>query len=252
MKRINILLLGIIVLILTGCTAEVNIDLSESSIKEQVIIIDKDKSVDVATKYRQYVPVYYDQIVADTEDDVRKPDYTYYNRSSSKIPDGNKITYDHLYSLSDYNKSNMLKGNFRSGAVEYSIEEGTISIYTDANGILAFDSFDDLTSVKVNIMTDLEVIESNADEENNGMYTWNITKNNTRRNIYLQAKNKLYYSIHPEEKKNKKNNKKSNQNEEDDTEESEKTNYWIYVLLVVIGFPLLLILVSLIYSKLSR
>ena len=242
MKRV--LLLLIMIILLTGCTAEVNYKLNESNISEQVIIVDRDGTKEeILGRYRKYIPVYSDETIADADPDERMTGYTYYNRDDKELNDGYKFTYNHLYVLKDFNRSNTLNRTFHSGALEYSIENGIINIYTDSNGIKWFDSYPELTNIKVNIITDLEVIKNNADSVNNNIYTWNFTKEDNEKNIYLQTKNHLYDEVH---------NNKNNKNDEKESEEEEKNNYLLIVALVIGSFVLLLIVLFVFKNKLSR
>lgn len=247
MKKIKIGLYIFLLLLLTGCTAEVNIDLKEDYLVEKITIVDKEGTKDeISKRYRRFVPAYYDDIVADELADEKIEGFTYYNRSSQELSDGYAFTYSRTFKLNEYNKASSFKSTFRSGAVEYSNEEGTIDIYTDSNGLLIFDTYPNLYSVKVNITTKQEVLDNNADEVKGHTYSWTINRNDKERNIYLQAKNNRYEEIHKTGKESKIERKQTSK------KKTSNGMYLLIILLSIIGFLVFVVFLNSIASKLGR
>ena len=74
MKRILMLL--VLVVLLTGCSANVNIKITSSTIEEEIIInAYSDTSTtkeQLETRFRKYMPVFDDVPLSDTEPDTKK------------------------------------------------------------------------------------------------------------------------------------------------------------------------------------
>ena len=249
MRKLKVIIYIGILLLLTGCTAEVNIDLKENVLTENITIVDKDGTKsEISSRYRKYVSAYYNDMIADENPDERLEGFTYYNRSVKELDDGYAFTYYKTFGLDEYNKATSFKNAFRSGAVEYSNEEGVIDLYTDSNGLLIFDIYPNLNSVKVNITTKLEVLDNNADEVKGNTYSWIIYRSNKERNIFLETKNEKYDKIHNIKKKDK---KEQEQEEENKNKKSNRLGI-IIAFLALIGFLVLVFVLNTIASKFGR
>ena len=242
MKLKKIIIFISFIYLLTGCTAEVNLRITNGSVDEKIVIVDTDATEENVVRYRKYYPLYYNDVIPDNAPDERIDGISYYNRSISELDSGYKITYENFYKMSNYNKSNTLKSNFMSAVIENDFNDGTINLYTDSNGILAFNRYPELTDLKVKITTKLEVIDSNADSINGNVYVWNISKDNSKRNIYIKLKNANYNEIHGIEDNN---NKKQE-------EEKKEDNSLIIILVCVASFIGLLILLIFSKNKIGR
>ena len=252
MKKVKVVIYIVLLLLLTGCTAEVNIDLKEKTMVENITIVDKNGTKnEISNRYRKYVSAYYNEMVADENPDERLEGFTYYNRTVKELNDGYAFTYYKTFSLDEYNKATSFKSAFRSGAVEYSNEDGVIDIYTDSNGLLIFDTYPDLESVRVNITTKLEVLDNNADEVKGNTYSWIINRDNKERNIFLETKNEKYDKIH----NIKKEDKKDKEDKEDIVEKKSENSNGLTIIIAflgIIGFLVLVFMLNAIASKLGR
>ena len=245
MKKVKVFIYISLLFLLTGCTAEVNIDLKESGLTESITIVDREGAKEeILGKYRQHVSAYYQDVVSDDMPDEVLKGFSYYTRSTKELNDGYAITYYKKFDFDEYNNATSFKSAFRSGAVEYSNEEGVIDIYTDSNGLLVFDTYPSLNSVKINITTELEVLDNNADQVEGNTYSWIINRENKERNIFLETKNKKYDEIHHNEKKDKEENNAQ--------KKKKKTSNGMYILIIflsLIGFLGLVLFLNKVASK---
>ena len=173
MKKIILIIISL--LLLTGCSAEYNLDLRTTP-NENLNIIEtntQDDYFNYLKDYNENVPVIYD----DQDPDVTNinPDLEYYdvnNLSSEKKAD---ITLNYEYNSVDFNDSNIINTCYSN--INFLNNNKNINIST-SNEFLCFDKYITLDEVIVNIMTDKTIKEHNADKVSNNTYTWIITKQN--------------------------------------------------------------------------
>lgn len=176
MKRKILFLLFVI--LLTGCSATYDLEISDKSIDEVTSIIGNSNYVN-NNLYKYYlekpVPLSKEAPIQ-SESDEKLESVEYYDKEdlsnngivglkfSGKF--NNDIFIDDSYILSffvgDYN---IKKNN----------NEIEISVPTNFK---AFKQFNDLENVTVNIKSKYKVKEHNADSVNGNVYTWNITRDN--------------------------------------------------------------------------
>ncbi len=186
MKKL-VLLIGLLIL-LTGCTAEVNINVSSSGIYEQVNIVTyanqnltKDQ---LSGAFREYVPAFVDDLMADGEADTKKDGISYYSRNMTDIGNGYKTTYGFKFGFDNYNRSRTVQEGFKDAIIQNDTVDKQIMFTTDSSGIKYFGYYPELENIKINITSEYAVKESNADYVNNGVYTWVFTKN-TKKSVYI-------------------------------------------------------------------
>ena len=191
----------------------------------------------------------------------------------------NKIYYSYSFRINKYNESKTMKNFFSSSSLVSSEATGLTELYTSSDGTYAFDMYPKLTRLEINIQTDLEVEESNADSVSGNTYTWVLTPNNKNKNIYIRMRNYIYYQKHSKkeinnnkekntdnQKDNKNGSSSSNDsyddrtkanikyNQEDDiTEKKQKeNNQLILAILFVIAFIFIIIIIGIISNKKNR
>ena len=159
MKKIILFIL--LTVLLTGCTAEVNIDISTDSINEQISIVaygnNNISKEQLYSGFRKNLPVYYEDRVADMEEDVALNGVTYYNRREKDLGAGYNFIYDYKFVFGNYKKAYSLKRAFKSPLIQKSDVNKEILISTDNGGLLYFDTYPDLESVKININPEYKV-----------------------------------------------------------------------------------------------
>lgn len=213
MKKIIILLF--LVMFLTGCSADVNIIINDTGINETITFTDSS-----TTAYKNNIPVFYKDIFSDIEPDVRNEGVEYYTKNVYQESGNYKLNYSYKYSLENYRESRSIKGAFRSFNIRNNKNDGQIVISTDSGGLRYFDSYNNLTNVRVNITPSYKVLENNADYVNGNVYTWVFNKN-TKKHIYLMLDNP---STVNDNNNNSGNNENNNSNDKDETKTDTNSN----------------------------
>lgn len=245
----KIIFLSLIIFLLCGCSAQVNITVDNDTVNEEISInYLSDGTIDKETikySFREFIPVYNDVIVADTEPDVKVDGVKYYTRTLTDIGSGYNFKYKYTYNINNYNKARSVKKSFKSSYIEQDKKDNVVTISTDSSGLMLLEQYPNLSSVTVNITTDNEVIETNG-IKNGNKYTWVFDRNDYKKNIYLK------YKIKDE----------SNIIDEDDNviignnEEEEENAFISFVnehpILVAIFSLLLFLLVVLIITKITK
>jgi len=251
MKKKIIILLGLVV-ILSGCSAKVNINIDKNKINESVSITalaDDDTTKGMIYEgFREYYPVYAQDTIIDTMPDEKVSGTKYYERTVTDLGTGYIFTYTYEFDFSKYQLARTVKNAYKSVDIVNDKEENTILVTTDNGGMLYFDNYPDLDSVTVNIESKYKMLENNADEVNDGVYTWNLTKSN-QKNIYLLL------DTSEENETNTDNEEDSGAQEENKEESSttvEEESFFDKhpVLVIVIGLVAFLVLI-IIVSKMK-
>ena len=187
----KIILLIVCLLLLCGCTADVDLEINDDTLSESVTINyfadGYNSKDDIKESFREYVPVYNSVIVADTEPDEKKDGVEYFNRTLKEMSNGYIFNYKYNYPLVSYNSSRTLKKAFKSASLVKNKVDGTIVLSTDSNGLKLFEEYDELTSVNIRIKTNNEVLESNG-KYKDGVYIWTFNRNDYKKNIYMKMK----------------------------------------------------------------
>ena len=187
----KIILLVVLVLLLCGCTADVDLEITEDTVKESISInyfqdnnITKEQVLD---SFREYMPAYNNVVIADTEEDEKQDGVEYYKRSVKDLGTGYNFKYDYDYGLVTYNGARSLKRAFKSASILKNNSDGTITLSTDGNGLVLFDKYDSLSAVNIRIKTTNEVLDTNGTLVD-GVYTWKFDKDDYHKNIYMKMK----------------------------------------------------------------
>ena len=217
MKQIKLLILPVLIILMSACTAEYNITIAEDGIKEEIIAYydnNKANKKIVNQLYKQKAAAYYDM-------DKNITNYyhikKYGNKTSSKLA----LKYDYEYeNHTKLQNSNVLKQCFYNVSV---VKDKKFLTLNTSEGVDCFshDGQEMIDKVDVSITTNYKVAESNADKVLNNKYIWTITDNNSdSKSIYM----KIDYT---------------------DKKQQQKVNnqIYIYLLIFVIISPVLLILV---------
>lgn len=162
--------------ILTGCTAEYNLDLTESKPIEEMTITENntnDTYFEYLKNYSEYVPAIYDS--QDPDIIEYDPEKEYYEMSNLSTDNRVNLNLNHTFNNNSIKNSNIIKTCYEN--VELDNNDTNINIKTSRK-FLCFDKYITLESVKINIKTDKKIVNHNADSVNNNTYTWIITPNN--------------------------------------------------------------------------
>lgn len=165
----KILLFIVCIFMLTGCDIEYNLTIDNDSFDEKVTLslLKKDVSFEDMTNYlKNKIPISNDRY-----------ETRFYEPSIDVHENSYDLVYDYSYDFSSFKKGFFVNNCYIDISIEENDDEISISSGKDFrclnpdNGLIA-------DSAKINIKTELEVIENNADSVNGNTYTWNIDRNN--------------------------------------------------------------------------
>lgn len=178
----------LIIFMMCGCTAEVNLEISDSKIKESVDITFYQDAIYtkdiIKASFRNYIPIYARDVIVDAEEDRPFPNTKYYEKTETDLGNGYRFNYSYDFNINEYEEARTIKDGFRSYNVSVDQDNGNISISTDNNGLLYFDDYPLLEEVRINIKTNYLVEENNADSVNGNTYTWIFDKD-TKKSINM-------------------------------------------------------------------
>lgn len=168
MKK-KIILLAIFLFTITGCTTQYDLIINESSFDESITITAPKSEFN-----RNEIQVYSEQKIPITQETTQTKFY------SNSMTDDNlnyylKLNYSH--NIDTIKKSYFITKCYPNTSIIETPEQIEISTGSEFMCINIDDGWYN-AAVQVNIITDLKVIENNADEIRDNIYTWNINENN--------------------------------------------------------------------------
>ena len=183
-KKILILILILLIFMISGCSVEVNVDISDNKIKEsnditiyQNAIYTKDI---LRTSFRNYIPIYASDLIVDTVPDQPFSDVLYYNKNTTDLGNGYLFNYKYTFDIDEYEEARTVKDGFRSYNISYDRSNNKLTLSTDNEGIIYFNDYPSLDEVIINIKTDYLVEDNNADRKDGNTYTWVFTKDSNK------------------------------------------------------------------------
>ena len=181
MKK-KILTLILLIFMISGCSVEVNIDISDNKIKESNDITIYQNAIYtkeiLRTSFRDYIPIYASNLIVDTVPDQPFSDVLYYNKNTTDLGNGYRFNYSYDFDIDKYGDARTIKDGFRD--YSYSYRNDIISLSTDSEGLIYFNDYPLLEEVTVNIETDYLGEENNADSVNGNTYTWVFNKDSKK------------------------------------------------------------------------
>ena len=205
MKRIICLMLTIF--ILTGCTAQYNLNINDSLFEETAYLV-QDSSIDWNTINSIYWNSTVNDVIGNEYDGYTGAEINsnediysrqkvegvkYYNKTRLLTNKENGIKYDFKFDTSNYNLSKIANYCYDDFNVKISGNEYSISTSDQFN---CFDYYNFLDDVEVNIILgyDYDVLSNNADKVEKNVYTWIINKNNANNKPVEITVKKVYRS----------------------------------------------------------
>ena len=182
--KIKYFVLMLIVFMMCGCTAEVNLEINDNKMKESVDITFYQNAIYtkdiIRTSFRNYIPIYATDVIVDADPDRAFPDIKYYEKTETDLGNGYLFNYRYNFDINEYEEARTVKDGFRNYNISVNDSNHTISITTDNNGLLYFDDYPLLEEVRVNIKTDYFVEENNADSVDGNIYTWVFNRDSNK------------------------------------------------------------------------
>ncbi len=184
----KILMLLFMVVLLSGCSANVNIYVTPGGIEENIAITAYSDSTtskqQVYSSYRKYMPAFVTTPLSDTEPDVQQSGVKYYSRTEKDLGSGYMFNYNYKFKLEEYKNSQTVALGFDSKTIQRDTVDKNIMISTDSSGLNFFELYPSLETVTVNINSSYKVKESNADFVNGTTYSW-VFRPGTKKGIYI-------------------------------------------------------------------
>lgn len=180
MKKTFILI--IILFLLSGCTAEYNLNISDKGFNETLVLRAENLN-DNELLIDYPITAFYDS-EGNNEDPLKKePDVEYYNSKLIKENNLNKLTYNYKFNESEILSSRIIRNSFSTIIFKkYDHDEDGKNDYMLISTTDDFEGFkyENLSKVVINIRNDYKVISSNADKVNDNIYTWIFTRNSNK------------------------------------------------------------------------
>ncbi len=178
------LLIVSLLILLTGCEANYNLSITENSMVETISISTAVNSTEIyqnkyLTDYLKdytniYVPIYFNEKEYDYNSGGYQEGIRFYN-TGGETADKQNLILSNTFSYHDIYKSYAIKKCFN----EFSVTKlDNYYILQTSDKCNAFDEYSLLSSININITTNLEVIANNADSVYNNTYTWTINRTN--------------------------------------------------------------------------
>ena len=210
-----------VVLLLTGCTVDYNLNIKANGIDEEIILND-------TNIHLQPYSAYYD-VDSFSETGTKFDDIDYYNESI----DNNSVIFSYNFGWNDYYRSRAVRTCLNT----HSISEGdnnTLILNTSV-GLSCFNQYPNMSKLNINITLDInyyEMISSNADSSSNNTYTWVVDANNYDTKYIQLVFGYKKVDIDPSII-DPGNNKQNNENEKDKNIEKIKevanNNFWLVI-----------------------
>ena len=161
----KILYLIFILVFITGCNAEYNIEIKDNSVNEKLNI----SNVSSSKFDNIYIPVNY-------EDN----DYTVYESKLDgieyyNINNNNNVTIDYKFKYNNFQKSTLFNTCYENAV--FTIDSYELLVST-SNEFLCYNDYEELDKVKVIIKSNYKYLDSNADEIDGDKYIGYINKEN--------------------------------------------------------------------------
>ena len=184
MKKIKYLLI-VLLFIISGCSAEYNLTISDDEIKEKFTsVINKNEIPTYVKSSDPYAPEFDDQLTPFIENEQHPfldNNDIIYDKEVVEEDTYRKVTYKYKYKKEEFINSYVMKYCFEN--VQYDYQNNYNINLSGAFYCLRSDSLD------INIITKSKVISNNADFKKGNTYTWHIEKKDVDNvNINMEIK----------------------------------------------------------------
>lgn len=235
-NKLYLVFIMIFTLLLTGCSASYNLNISDNVITEELIVNNYDSlswNNDVGNKtykdlinetYKTPIPVlnYTPGIFENT---FELEGYDYYKKTLINSSNNYGLILSYSFNKNNYEYSTIVNNSYNVFNIDSDNNSTIITVYGDEN---IFETYNMLDEIQINITLPYNVTYSNSDKVSNNTYTWIINKENVSIKQIM-----LKYEI---------DNKKDNNEEikdnvvidNDDLDSNEFSMIIVFVLLVIV------------------
>lgn len=180
------IILLILLFLVTGCTANYNIEIYNNTIKEDMKYFDSissnwDSEIQFGLTYRELVtesvnypyPILNNTVV-DENDSVKLEGIEYYQNTliSDSNQLGQRLSYD-KFTFRNFQDSSIVKQCYQYFNI---IEEGENIILSTSSNNMCFELYPNLDTITVNLKTNHKVVSSNASNHKGYHHTWNLRR----------------------------------------------------------------------------
>ena len=221
MSKLKFCFVLLIMLLLTGCTVDYNIYVGNDVIEENInIYANTNKSGEVS--FQKYY------LENDIESFQVNGERYYYETKT--INNGNKTGTNLSFVYEDYSAYSLSR-IFNECFKKSSIASNDSNVYIKASDFICYDyNYNIVDDAVINLTTNLEVVEHNADIVNNGVYTWNIIKN--PKDITLVLKK----TVEEEPENTVVDDDSYSKSNRDSEQQKEENTSWLTVVLILLAF----------------
>ena len=103
--KIKYFSLILIIFMMCGCSAEVNLEISDNNIDESVDITFYQNAVYskdiIKSSFRNYIPIYASDVIVDAEIDQPFPDIKYYEKTETDLGNGYLFNYRYNFDINE-------------------------------------------------------------------------------------------------------------------------------------------------------
>ena len=247
MKNLKFIILVIPLLLLSGCTATYNLEITNTRFNENVIInMNKNEYNDFTSdENNKYANMYYDDTHNSGEEGVELPIpgvkyYDYTENASNNI-----VQFSGEFSYEDYNRSTMATRGFNSVKITGNDEELHMQTSTGFTFL-----YDGLTRANIRITSPYKVMNSNADSVDGNTLIWNITPSNADNKQIVVDYNRV---VDPEENDTTDDNQEQNEgqdniidngdNQTDDNQTENNSSISPTIVIIIISIIVIILLV---------
>lgn len=177
-KKTKLFLLLIFAFLVSGCTAEYNLEIYDGEYKEKVGLFSTGNAMDQETFQARGtwpVPAFIEDASFNNDSPLKAAGIRYYEIDLDQKKKNTQLEY--TFKDKDFPQSHAANYCYNQLMTKKDEEKRTIS-YTTSIGFSCFTYHENLEKIVVNLKTNHKVFDHNADEVKDGKYTWIITKEN--------------------------------------------------------------------------
>lgn len=180
MKKILFLLITII--LLTGCTANYEIDITKNTINDKITIMTDSNNVNNANKATTDL---FTQKLGEWENG-----HDFYKRDLITTEDKTGYQYTYNFNFNEYDAMSQIRKCYKDFNFTY---DNNITLST-SNEFLCKNYYPQIKNYTISITSEYDIVESNADTIKDNTHTWKINANNYKNKpITIKLnKHKLY------------------------------------------------------------
>lgn len=168
--------LFLLIFLLTGCSVQYNLDLTNDQVQEKMQIIEDDNTSEYFETLKNFngnVSASYMEEEPDTTEKL--PGYEYYDIENNSDEEKVNLSLEHIFATEEFKNSNIINTCYDN--VNFINNDKNIDISTSSR-FLCFKKYVATKKIEVNITTNKKITEHNADTVSGNTYTWVIDRTN--------------------------------------------------------------------------